>query len=476
MRDVEAVVAAEGEQEVVAGDARDFLRLEAEQLADAVVLVDDVIARAKVGERLERAADSGGGARLATEDLGVGEQGDAELAPDEAAARRRDRVEELGFRRQLIAFLEEACFDPAEQVLVPHRLAAVREGDDDSKPGTDEGAELVLGLGEPPGGDRRALGLEGKRLSARERIELGGACERLRRELLLFPELADCVGLPDDVRRAVQRRDEVVGNRNRLVLVDERRLDQVAPSLQGRIDHRPVDRMQGPLRERREGADRLDLVAEELDPERLAACGREDVDDPTPHCELAALFGALDALVAGEREALRQVLRVVGQADRLGALWERRHALGESRGRHRDETAGREHVQGPGTLADEVRRRVEPRFPADAATREQRDAVRVDEPRCRLGRITRVRVLGEQDDDATIELAVERRQEEGQRGLGHTSSRPAAIGGLDGELSARCAELVEEALEAVAPGELPSECVQYRLVHDESRNGQVPGR
>src|SRR5207237_6874488 len=44
VRHVEAVVAAEGEEQVVAGDAGDRLRLEAEQLADAVVLVDDVVA------------------------------------------------------------------------------------------------------------------------------------------------------------------------------------------------------------------------------------------------------------------------------------------------------------------------------------------------------------------------------------------------------------------------------------------------
>src|SRR5262249_43232098 len=42
VRDVEAVLAAEGDEEVVARDARDLFRLEAEELADAVVLMDDV--------------------------------------------------------------------------------------------------------------------------------------------------------------------------------------------------------------------------------------------------------------------------------------------------------------------------------------------------------------------------------------------------------------------------------------------------
>ncbi len=54
MWDVQAVVAAEGEVQVVAGDVRDLLRLESEQAPDAVVLVYDVVACAQVCEGLER--------------------------------------------------------------------------------------------------------------------------------------------------------------------------------------------------------------------------------------------------------------------------------------------------------------------------------------------------------------------------------------------------------------------------------------
>ena len=45
VRDEQLVLAAEGELDVVAGDARDGLDVEAEELADAVVLVHDVVAR-----------------------------------------------------------------------------------------------------------------------------------------------------------------------------------------------------------------------------------------------------------------------------------------------------------------------------------------------------------------------------------------------------------------------------------------------
>ena len=90
VRDVEPVVAAEAEEEVVARDPGDGLRLEAEQLADPVVLVDDVVAGAQVGEALQRAPDAGVGARRPlAEDLRVREEDEAEVAQDEPAPRRR---------------------------------------------------------------------------------------------------------------------------------------------------------------------------------------------------------------------------------------------------------------------------------------------------------------------------------------------------------------------------------------------------
>src|SRR5207302_9709458 len=84
--DVEAVLTPEGEQQVVASDTRDLLRLEGLQAADAVILVDDVVAGAEVGEALQRASEARvrPGGTLA-EDLRIGQQREPELAPDEAA-------------------------------------------------------------------------------------------------------------------------------------------------------------------------------------------------------------------------------------------------------------------------------------------------------------------------------------------------------------------------------------------------------
>src|SRR5204862_7650134 len=53
VRDVEPILALERDEQVVAGDRGDLLRLEAEQLADAVVLVDDEVADAELGEGLK---------------------------------------------------------------------------------------------------------------------------------------------------------------------------------------------------------------------------------------------------------------------------------------------------------------------------------------------------------------------------------------------------------------------------------------
>ena len=188
------------------------------------------------------------------------------------------------------------------------------------------------------------------------------------------------------------------------------------------MDDGAVDRMQRPLGEGGERAHLLDLVAVELDPERLAAGRREDVDEPAADGELAALLGALHPLVARQRKLLREAVETGLAADlepdRLGALGDGRHALGERGRRGGDEAAGREHVECACSLADEMRRRLEPRAPADAAARQQRDVVGADEPARRLGDVARVGVLGQQDDEPSPELLVQRREQERQHGFG----------------------------------------------------------
>jgi hypothetical protein len=118
VRDVEAVLAAERQVEVVARDARDRLRLEREQLPDAVVLVHDVVAGTEVGEGLERAAEARVGAgRALAEDLDVRQQGDAEVAPDEAAARGAHDETESRLLGERLVVVEDVCIDLAQEAL-----------------------------------------------------------------------------------------------------------------------------------------------------------------------------------------------------------------------------------------------------------------------------------------------------------------------------------------------------------------------
>ncbi len=98
VRHVQAVLAPERKQQIVAGDPSDRLRLEAEQLADAVVLVDDVVTRSQVGERPQRPGDARLARRPPAEDLRLGHERDAEFTPDEAPAGRRHREQQRAVR------------------------------------------------------------------------------------------------------------------------------------------------------------------------------------------------------------------------------------------------------------------------------------------------------------------------------------------------------------------------------------------
>src|SRR5207249_11284992 len=109
VRHVEPVVAAEAEEEVVARDPGHFLRLETEELPDAVILVDDEVSRPEIGERLQRpSADPSLARRSLAEDLRVREQDEPEIAPDEASPRRRDREEQLGLAREAFARFDDS--------------------------------------------------------------------------------------------------------------------------------------------------------------------------------------------------------------------------------------------------------------------------------------------------------------------------------------------------------------------------------
>ena len=72
----------------------------------------------------------------------------------------------------------------------------------------------------------------------------------------------------------------------------------------------PLDRFQGALVGDGEGADLVDLVAEELHPDGVFLGRREDVDDAAADGELAALLDQVDAGVRRAREPSYDVLEL----------------------------------------------------------------------------------------------------------------------------------------------------------------------
>ena len=221
------------------------------------------------------------------------------------------------------------------------------------------------------------------------------------------------------------------GTLGRRRLVRQGHLGEVAAPLRGRVHDGVVDRVERALSERRERSHLLDLVAEELDAERLAARAREHVDDAAAHGELPAILDAIDTLVAGEGERLGEPVdtRLVAGPDRDGSRprCDRRHPLGEGRRGRAHEPAAREHVERPVALAHEVWWRLEPGFVAHAPAGKKRDTLFAEQPARRLGRVSRVGVLGQQHEERTTGVLVQSGQEQRQHRLRDAGARRQSV-------------------------------------------------
>ena len=95
---------------------------------------------------------------------------------------------------------------------------------------------------------------------------------------------------------------------------DGRRAAGGQQELRRRQEHGVVDRANGPLVGRVERAERIDLVAEELDPDRQRQRWREDVDDPAAPGELAAPRDLEDGHVAEIEQVAQQGVLVEPRA------------------------------------------------------------------------------------------------------------------------------------------------------------------
>jgi len=148
----------------------------------------------------------------------------------------------------------------------------------------------------------------------------------------------------------------------------------------------------------------------------LAARRRKHVDDPPTDGHLAALFGALDALVAAQGELLGERLdtRFVAYRDakRLRARVGGRQGLRESDRGGAHEAPGGEDLEGTRALADQVGRWLEARVEPDSAAREERHPLVAEEPCGGLGRIAGIRILGQEADEPPLYQLVESRDQE----------------------------------------------------------------
>ena len=181
-----------------------------------------------------------------------------------------------------------------------------------------------------------------------------------------------------------------------------------------------VEVAQRALRERREGRQALEAVAEELGADRLAAGRREDVDEAPADRELAALLDGVGALVAGlgqrTGELVERPLLPQAKLDRPRPRRRRREPLDERVRRHGHEAPGGERVERPRPLADQVRGRLEAGAVRGAARRHEGHGLARQE---RCGRVGQgagvVVVIDEHREGARLEPGARRPQRRDER-------------------------------------------------------------
>ena len=173
----------------------------------------------------------------------------------------------------------------------------------------------------------------------------------------------------------------------------------------------PLRLPQRPLGEDRKAPHRLDLVAEELDPDRLLLGSRIDVEDPSADRELPALLDLVDPLVAGVGEQQRDVVEVDAlaavQRQRLGPLRRVRNLLGE-RDRTGDDHRRRigQRVHGGDPQPGQVGRRVEVGLEGGPARRVEMDGPGREERLHVAGQVASGAVIGRDDQGRARGLGV----------------------------------------------------------------------
>ncbi|CAB4926681.1 unannotated protein [freshwater metagenome] len=386
-----------------------------------MVLVDDDVARAQVGERLERALAARAPPRLVV-GLGLAPAHEPVVRQDRELHARGDepvpqvRDDEARAGPVEVAVADPLRPDPREVVGGAVAVALPPPRDDGAVPRAQELLELGLRAGEVAGRQVAGLGVQLQVLVLQQAHDpqLGATVELLHDRLgphvqvpgvLVVEGGADVVPLVpqrgldllvgDDDHRGVlrhqveERAEAVDGQEARDVgalLALLRRLqgvgDLVAPVLRGELGGRghvdPVQLAEGALGVDGERADRLDLDVEEVHADRVVLRRREDVEDAAADRELAAVVDLVHAGVPAGDEVLRAVVEVQQLARPEAEALRAQRGIGDGLrqgggGGHDHGQLGlavvlrQERVERGDAHADEVRRRGEVRLVRHAA-------------------------------------------------------------------------------------------------------------
>ena len=469
-----------------------------------MVLVDDDVAATQFGEAPQHPTPADSARRLRrappAEQPVIGDHREPELRRDEAFAQpRMGKCQRFRPRLHSAGGVEPRDLETPQVVRRTLALATDRERDHRPVARTGQLLELRLGVADPARGDLGCLALEGKGLvlvDAREpdpraAVELGGdpvgghvqvvglgvveggrdvlpVVGERRRDLLLRGD-QDLGGLADQVQERPEVLDrEQLGDVRAVLGAFERgdlgELPVFLCELCGGSDLDRVEILERALRERAEGPQRLDLVAEQVDPYRAILRRREHVEEPAADRELAAILDLVDAFVAGRDQVagglveLHQLPLAQGEAVRpqrrvRDLLRERDGADDDNRRAYRSGHGRLEQrVERGDALADQVRRRRQVRLVGDPAAWVVADpAWREPLPQARR-QVPGGAVVPGDDDRRGLRIPVDQRgdQERPQR---HRDEGPTAI--LREDLGLRIlVRVVQEAREhRVAPTE-----------------------
>ncbi len=333
-RHVQLVIAAVFDMQVVAVDAADLERHDAEVFADAVIDMDDIVARldltkmADAFTALRRLGAAHGPALLMAEDISLGDNDG--LSPDKLEAGRKAAdadADEAG--TQLIAIGYDARGQPASGQGLTHvvRLCLTTDHDVDAELLPEPTRELGL--------EQVHLPLERRHARRRDaqRVRQLGAMNLLQHECRVeyaaavrrCYELVPGEYLALELRRLLQHGFQLGAQArrfveyNRAAAVRALQIRQewlrllAAAVITGQWQHHEaLDAAERALRLEAELAQRVDLITEILDAHRQPGIDGEYIDDATAGTELADMLDLIRALIAeGDELADERVMSVL---------------------------------------------------------------------------------------------------------------------------------------------------------------------